>query len=381
MRRTDEDDVEATEARGLLQQTTGGLVVRSVDPSTPALATQWGRLQELGGVGTPFLTWEWFSALSESPTLGRHCVVLEIGRPGGQTAGVIPLEIAPGPQGLRVVRCAAAADLGADHLDVVAAPRDREEVATAAARFVTRELQWDMADFEGLLQGGALARALQRELRWPRCLSLPPEVEQVAVLDLRSEEARERLVRRSARGLKWVRRAGGGFASVTDPADVGAALETLMDLHNERFGERSVVFSTPERRAFHRTAATRLAAAGMARVDRLSTADEDLALEYVLLHGNRAYGYQSAFRPGAGHSPGRTAMCQSILAVAREGRVEYDFLRGDEDYKADYATGSRPDVRLRALRPTPRAARWLAGRMGHRVVRTLGPRGAEDAGE
>lgn len=154
-----------------------------------------------------------------------------------------------------------------------------------------------------------------------------------------------------------------------------------MDLHNERFGTRSVVFSTPERRAFHLAAATCLAAAGMAWVDRLSTTDEELALEYVLLHGDRAYGYQSAFRPGVGHSPGRTAMCQSILATADEGRIEYDFLRGDEDYKADYSTGSRPDVRLRALRPTPRAAGWLAGRLGHRLVRTLDrcrPRGLDD---
>ncbi|HYF46966.1 MAG TPA: GNAT family N-acetyltransferase [Acidimicrobiales bacterium] len=365
----------------MLERTTGRLVVRAVDPSTPALAIQWRRLQERGCVGTPFLTWEWFSALAESPTLGRHCVVLVVDRPGGQTVGVLPLEVVPDPQGLRVVRCAAAADLGADHLDVVAGPRDREEVAAAAARYVTRVLRWDMADFEGLLQGGALDRALQRELRWPRCLSLPPEVEQVAVLDLRSEDARQRLARRSARGLKWVRRAGGGFSSVTDPVHVGPALETLMDLHNERFGERSVVFSTPERRAFHLTAATRLAEAGMARVDRLSTADEDLALEYVLLHGERAYGYQSAFRPGAGHSPGRTAMCQSILAAAGQGRVEYDFLRGDEDYKADYTTGSRPDVRLRALRPTPRAAGWLAGRLGRRLVRTLDrrrPGGTDD---
>ena len=361
----------------MLERTTGGLVVRTVDPSTPALATQWRRLQDQGGVGTPFLTWEWFSALAENPALARHCVVLVVVRPGGRTVGIVPLEVVPDLQGLRVVRCAAAGDLGADHLDVVAASRDREEVAAAAARYVARVLRWDMADFEGLLQGGALDRALARELRWPRCLSLPPDVERVAVLDLRSEEARQRLVRRSARGLKWVRRAGGGFSSVTDPAALGPALETLMDLHNERFGARSEVFSTPERRAFHLAAATRLAASGMARVDRLSTADEDLALEYVLLHGDRAYGYQSAFRVGAGHSPGRTAMCRSILAAADDGRGEYDFLRGDEDYTADYATGSRPDVRLRALRPTPRAAGWLAGRLGRRLVRTLDRRRTE----
>jgi CelD/BcsL family acetyltransferase involved in cellulose biosynthesis len=154
-----------------------------------------------------------------------------------------------------------------------------------------------------------------------------------------------------------------------------------MDLHNERFGARSVVFSTPERRALHLAAATRLAEAGMARVDRLSTAEQDLALEYVLLHGDRAYGYQSAFRPGAGHSPGRTAMCRSMLAAAADGRVEYDFLRGDEDYKADYATGTRPDVRLRALRPTPRAAGWVAGRLGSRLSRTLDRRPPGDTGD
>jgi CelD/BcsL family acetyltransferase involved in cellulose biosynthesis len=353
----------------MVECSTGDLVVRPVAPSAPVVAPAWRALQEHGGVGTPFLTWEWFSALAESPVLARHCVVLVVERPGGRTVGILPLEVAPDPTGLRVVRCAAAGDLGADHLDVVAAPADREEVAAAVARYVTRVLRWDMADFAGLLQDGALHGALSRELRWPRCLSLPAEVEPVAVVDLRSEEARQRLVRRSARGMKWVQRAGGGFTGVADPAGVRSALETLMDMHNDRFGERSVVFATPERRTFHLTAAARLAAAGMARVNRLSTADQDIALEYVLLHGERAYSYQSAFRPGVGHSPGRTAMCRSILAAADDGRVEYDFLRGDEDYKADYATGSRPDVRLRAVRPTARAAGWLAGRLGRRVVR------------
>jgi hypothetical protein len=74
-------------------------------------------------------------------------------------------------------------------------------------------------------------------------------------------------------------------------------------------------------------------------------------------------------------------MCRSILAAADAGRVEYDFLRGDEDYKADYATGSRPDVRLRALRPTPRAAGWIAGRIGRRVVRAPDRRRTGHAGD
>jgi CelD/BcsL family acetyltransferase involved in cellulose biosynthesis len=208
---------------------------------------------------------------------------------------------------------------------------------------------------------------------------LRPRLEAVPVVALQgpeAEEVRARLRRRSARGLKGAERAGGGYSVVTDPAELGPVLEDLMDMHNARFGERSGVFSTPELRAFHVRAATRLAAAGMARVCRLSTAERDIALEYVLMMGDRAFSYQSGFCAEGGHSPGRTGMCLAILTAAEEGRLEYDLLRGDEAYKADYASGSRPDVHLRALRPTPVALRWAGRRVQLKVARRRAVAGA-----
>jgi CelD/BcsL family acetyltransferase involved in cellulose biosynthesis len=186
-----------------------------------------------------------------------------------------------------------------------------------------------------------------------------------------AEAVRARLRRRSARGVKSAERAGGGYSVVDDPEEVGRLLETLMDMHNSRFSDRSTVFSTPELRRFHVRAAERMAAAGYARVCRLRTADTDIALEYVMMIGDRAFSYQSGFRPDGGYSPGKTTMCRAMLTAAEEGRAEYDLLRGDEAYKAEYATGERPDVRLRALRLTPDAVRWIGGRIRHRLRTVL----------
>jgi CelD/BcsL family acetyltransferase involved in cellulose biosynthesis len=349
------------------------LTVEAVAPGAPRLGAAWCRLQGDGAVNTPFLTWEWFSALAESPTLARPVVVLLVNRAGGRTVGLLPVEVDCDPWGLRTVRCVGSEGLGADHLDVVACPQDREAVATAVARHIARELRWDLADFEGLARDGALAAALERELHTPRCLPLQPQLEPVPVVALQgpeAEEVRAMLRRRSARGLKAAERAGGGYSAVNDPAEVGPLLESLMDMHNERWGDQSEIFSTPELRQFHIRAAIRLAAAGMAKLCRLFTAEGDIALEYVLVMGDRAFSYQSGFRPDGGHAPGRTAMCRAMLTAADEGRAEYDLLRGDEAYKADYATGSRPNVRLRALRPTPGAAAWA----GRRVVQKLARR-------
>jgi CelD/BcsL family acetyltransferase involved in cellulose biosynthesis len=357
------------------------LVVEPVQPGAPELAALWVDLQRRGGVGSPFLTWEWFSAFAESPTLAAGSTVLVARDPSGVAVGLFPLQEAVGPRRLRTLRCASTVPLAADHLDVVAEPEDRPAVASAVAHHVARRMRWDVLDLDGLDGDGSLSASLARALRGGGCIVRRPHVERICVIDSRSadtERVRSLLVRRSARGLKSVRRAGGGFAVLERPDEVGPALQALMTMHNERFGERSSVFATPELREFHVRAATRLAASGMARVCRLYTDEQDTAFEYVLALDDRAFAYQSGFRADGGHAPGRTVMCQAILAWLDEGRGEYDLLRGDEPYKLEYATGYRHDVRLRAMRPSFRVAVWAAGSLRRRLRRSSGGPSADE---
>jgi CelD/BcsL family acetyltransferase involved in cellulose biosynthesis len=102
-------------------------------------------------------------------------------------------------------------------------------------------------------------------------------------------------------------------------------------------------------------------------------------MEYVLLLEDRAFGYQSGFLPEAAHAPGRTVMCSSILTALDEGRRLYDFLRGDEAYKAEYATAHHDDVRIQAVRVSPATAGWAA-RILLRKLASASRRGAGGRG-
>jgi len=135
------------------------------------------------------------------------------------------------------------------------------------------------------------------------------------------------------------------------------------------------VFATESRRRFHLLAARRMAEAGMARIYRLVADGVNAGLQYDLVLGDRIFFYQSGIVPGAGRSPGLTVLGQAIRSAATEGFREFDLLRGDEPYKDRFATGTRHDLRLLALRLTPRAAlyggAWAAGKAGRRLSRRL----------
>ena len=72
--------------------------------------------------------------------------------------------------------------------------------------------------------------------------------------------------------------------------------------------------------------------------------------------------------PDLGYSPGRTLLARAVLSAVDEGLAEFDLLRGDEPYKDVFATGTRYDVRLRALRPTARTAGWVSRKLLRRAV-------------
>lgn len=335
------------------------------------LPQAWRALQSEGAVGSPFLTWEWFSALADTPELSRSCAVL-VTRREDEVVGLFPIELVAGPGRLRSVGCAGWRPLAPDHLDVVARPEDREAVARAIVRRLTEAVRWDLADFDGLVPDGALARSLAAILRPPRFLPRPPEAVPVPFVCLDGDdvaEVRENVRRQVKRGVRAAERSGGGSSVVSGPDRLVELLEELMRLHNRRFGDASAVFATPALRRFHALAARRLAEAGMARMYRLVADGVDAGLLYVLLWENRAFYYQSGMVPEAGHGPGRTVLGQAILSTAGEGFREFDLLRGDEPYKGRFATGTRHDVRIRALRPTARTVAWSSGRLLQRLLR------------
>lgn len=347
----------------------------------PALKAAWGRLETAGALRTPFEAAAFYSSLHDVPGLSARVQVLVVTDADDGVVGLLPLEWPDGPARLRTVSTPAAGWLAPDHLDVIAVPAQRPAVAGAVVRHLCRRPDWDLLDLHSLRSTGALAAALGAARP---VLRLSTEPVRCPYLDLRGGPEglpwSRNLRQQVARGRRAAERAGGGFEVVDEPDRVVALLEVLMTLHVARFGTSSQAFSTPSRREFHRLAAGRLAAAGRARIYRLTVTDRDAGLLYAFTNGHGLYYYAMGIRPEVGGSPGLTVLGQTALAAAKEGLREFDLLRGDHEFKLRFSSGVRDNPSRRLLRPTVQALRFAvvktAGRIRNRLPTGRPPEGA-----
>jgi CelD/BcsL family acetyltransferase involved in cellulose biosynthesis len=353
--------------RGLMtgvERAPEGVGVRLLPLGSAAVEELWQDLHRRNLIRSPFETWEWISALRDVPECSAAIRVAVVDL-GGPPVGLLALEWAADDRGLRLVGPAGWRWLVPDHVDVLAAPADRDVVAAAVLQHLVGRRDWDVLDLDGLRPDGALARAvaargsLWRPRRRPQPVPVP--FVDLRTFDLSAPFRSSNLRQQVGRGLRVAQRSG-GLSVAEDPEEVAALVDDLGRLHAARFGVVSGLFATAARRRFHRLAAARLAAAGRARIYHLRADGRSAALLYVLRHAKVHYFYTVGTDPSAGLSPGRTVLGQAILAAVREGAEEFDLLRGDHDYKLRFASGVREDIRLRVVRPTPRVvARAAAG--------------------
>jgi CelD/BcsL family acetyltransferase involved in cellulose biosynthesis len=157
-------------------------------------------------------------------------------------------------------------------------------------------------------------------------------------------------------------------------AELERAMQELFRLHEARWDPRggSDGIAGPRVRAFHLDAVRRLARYGWPRVFLLHAGGRCVAALYGLQIGRSFLFYQSGFDPSwAARSVGSVLLGMVIERCMREGLEEFDFLRGEEGYKLQWATGRRETRRLVVTSPGawPRVG-LLASRMRTRVRRT-----------
>lgn len=171
---------------------------------------------------------------------------------------------------------------------------------------------------------------------------------------------------------------------VSTRGDLPHARQILVGLHKARWeaaGARGA-FHSARFTAFHQTLMPVLFEKGELELLWLEVRGRPIAAMYNFVVGGKVYFYQSgrALDVPKGQRPGIALIALAIQrALARRAR-EFDFLSGDEMYKADFALASRPLVEVRAVRPcwiervrrlTDRGIRGLRA-LRDRVRRTFG---------
>lgn len=107
-------------------------------------------------------------------------------------------------------------------------------------------------------------------------------------------------------------------------------------------------------RAFHRDAVALLAESGLVRLYTLRLGARALASLYGITWNGRFYFYQSGFDPAfARLSAGLVLMGETVAESFARGLATYEFLRGEEAYKFDWASGETRTAALSIIRKTP----------------------------
>lgn len=319
-----------------------------------------------GSKCAPFLAWEWMSSWETAFANGGRPFVLKA-HSDGHLVGLLPLRSRRKMFGTHVGFVGAGAG-GADYLDIIARPEDRAIVAFAFLRYLSANgRNYDLLRLDNISTDSSIAtrlRASRDRSHSERPAYVCPQIDLSGGWDdvLRQSRRSSNFRRRLKRLEKLP---GFEFRSVTSPDDLSAAFERFLSLHNKRWSDGgSELSGRPELITFHRDVVAQMAATGLLRFDELWADGDCRASIYGFDDGRTFYYYNTGFDPEwADRSVGLVLTGLSIRNAVERGVAVYDFLRGEEAYKFDWANKTQQLVNL-ALSSGTVAARLAFGLSG-----------------
>ena len=334
-----------------------------------AIAAEWDTLVAASETPGPFLTSAWLGAWLA--TLGADAdleVVTARDADDGRLVAAAPFHVERRTRAgirFRMLRLLGSGPAAPDHLDMPVSRLAPPGTAAALWASVQRDRRWDLIDLDGVAGDGVLARLLLRRaadrervehIPTP-FLRLSGSWEETAAgfagtLRNTLDRHRHRLDR-EARGAVTERM----VAEAADLEETMSHLERLHQAVRSEAGDRGA-FGTPRLAAFQREVARRMLAAGRLRLWRLDVADQTIAVIECFRHDDTVSFYTTGYdREWQRHGPGSRIMAAAVAGAVAEGATGFDFLRGDDPYKAAWGSEMRHDFRI--VYPSGRLGRLL----------------------
>ncbi len=344
--------------------------------------------------GVPFRTWAWnshwwrvYGDQAEPCRPHRELFVLAVLDRDDRLVGLAPWYVDHGAARGRVVRFLGSGEVCSDYLAVLARPDMEDAVAASLADWLTQGSKqpasrsatsgdgWDLLELTDVDAADPATNRLAEHLRrrghtvhcrpGPNCwrIELPGRWDDFLALLSKSHR---RQLRRTERALLASGRVV--LRTVTHLDELPAAQERLIDLHQRRRAAlgQTGCFASERFRRFHARVMPELLRSGVLNLHCVELDGRTVAVEYQLAGGGTVYAYQAGVEPDVLRcSPGRLAHMTTVRRAIESGHAAFDFLRGDEPYKAHWRAAPRPSLELRAVPPRA-AARlrhglWLAG--------------------
>ncbi len=287
-----------------------------------------------------FSTWEYAAVWWRHAGAGQELWLHRVRDADGRAAAILPL-CRHTVRGVSVVRLVGHGV--ADELGPVCAPQDRALAAAGLAELLdVRRGAWDVVIAENVRSDAGWAQLLGgRVVR-----SEPSPVLTIAGAAWEDvEQGFSRSLRKAMRygERRLTRDHGLDLRLCDDPARLEADLEAFFTLHDARWAQGSSVAFTGVRRELHRDLAAVLLERGLLRLWIAEADGHPAAAWYGFRYGDVDCFYQSGRDPSYDAlSLGSVVIWHTIRAAVQDGQAEYRFLRGDEAYKARFASHDEP---------------------------------------
>ncbi len=357
-----------------------GLTVQTVTEAAglAGLTDEWRFLAEVCPFATVFQSYEWNAAwwrhYGRRPGRRLHLLCFREAAQG-RLVGLAPL-MTSFWYGTPLRRLSFLGTGASDYLDIIAAPGYETAVITAFYAALGQGSGWQIADLQQLRHGGLLRAYPPTEDGALTIFETDGEPCPYLVLPEDWDALTRQFGKKTRanigyydRGLRKIYEVD--VVAVTQPEELDDEMARLFDLHQRRWNQRWLpgVFGSKGVQNFHRDAARSLLESGMLRLFCLRLDGVTQASLYCFAFGDRVCYYQGGFEPTlAKWSLGTVLTSHALQSAIGEGRAVFDFLRGDEPYKAKWTRTNHVNARrlvTRRGRPFGALARrvqqWEAG--------------------
>lgn len=332
-------------------------------PASPSLAEEWNLLLAESEPITPFLRYEYLRAWWQGRGGGEWLqaeLAIVLARQGGRLVGIAPLfqaRTAQGEDGLFLLGSTAISD----YLDLLSRPTERADFLAALLDFLISPAasvsSWRVLDWSNLLEDSPtipLLRAEAQKRGWsfemqktdhaPR-VPLPGDFEAyLASLDKKQRHEIRRKMRRaleSGQNVRWY--------IVHDAATIEAEGEAFLNLMAQ--DPVKAAFLTPAMREQMRLILRAACDGGWLQLAFLEVDGRKAAAYLNFDYANRIWVYNSGLDPTFRDlSPGWVLLAHLLQWANENGRQEFDFMRGNEEYKYRFGGVDRLVMRARIMR-------------------------------